>query len=123
MLVVALAGIVTLLVSASAAEAMDDTVAELRRSCILAENIETHTDPVEIFESAFCLGFMAGAGTVLQLNCSDDEYTGRFSSSVNTTNGQRVRAFINWADAHPEHWNLKVMFAVTGIVQGLPCRR
>ncbi|MFO1075870.1 MAG: hypothetical protein U1E17_24830 [Geminicoccaceae bacterium] len=103
----------------------DDTVGYLRDSCVIAEMFmneeKDKADMDMIFKSAFCLGYIEGMGVVLQFNCLDDQYRGRIKSTAGTSNAQRVRAFLNWANAHPEHWNDKKFVSMAGLIEGLPC--
>ena len=75
------------------------------------------------FESGYCVGMMSGIGAVLQINCFDKSYKGKFATAMNTNNGQRIRAFLNWADEHPELWTEMDSYALLAIATKLPCTK
>ena len=99
------------------------TVSDMRDFCMLTEKEQFPNNPSEALAAGYCFGFMHGAGSVLQLNCGDDKYAGGYKIAQNTTNAQRIRAFLNWSDAHPELWNEKAFIAIVGLIKGLPCNQ
>jgi hypothetical protein len=98
------------------------TIGHLRNQCLEAERMVKDDDYDDKYSVGYCLGFMAGVGVVLQFNCFDKDYQGKFAT-MSSTNAQCVRAFINWSDDHPEHWGRREEFAVDAFIEKLPCSK
>jgi hypothetical protein len=68
------------------------------------------------------VGYITGMTHVLDANCLDRSYRGKFAATTETI-GQTIRAFILWTDEHPELWGEPMAFAMAAISTKLPCRR
>jgi hypothetical protein len=117
-------GAALILLATSPAWAVEGTIQSLRDKCRTAESLSIRDEPLDTLVDApdayYCLGFMSGMGFALQLNCADKNYKGPLAIMKGTT-GQRVRAFLNWADAHPETWGRSEAYAVRALAETLPC--
>jgi hypothetical protein len=120
------AALVVLLIGAGGTEASADfeegTVGRLREHCLVAERAMREDDLEDVYSAALCTGYIAGMTNVLAVNCLDESYQGKYAATTESV-GQAVRAFLLWADEHPEHWGRHWGLAVAGIASKLTCRR
>ena len=110
---------------ASPVYAEEGTIQELRDKCKTAELLLNHKKSIDIERDVprafYCLGFRAGMGFGLQLNCADG--TTRPVAIVKGTTGKRVRAFLNWVDTRSETWGRSEACAARALAESLPCDR
>lgn len=101
----------------SSVRAETGTIGELRNDCKQLQS----NDP-NALDVGYCLGFLSGLGALLQFNCFDENYRGNLATMPSNT-GQRVQAFLNWADDHPEQWGNSEATVAAVLALGLPCDR
>jgi hypothetical protein len=85
---------------AEAQDKPDQTVQGLYMACK-----ETNMDQ---FDRGRCLGFISGIGDVMAVIGSGrhDLQLGLCGPSPTPTYGAMIQAFMNWAEKHPEQWNI-----------------
>jgi hypothetical protein len=126
------AAVATFLIGAGIADAprtlaagKEGTVGLLRDRCLTAERMVREQEKGmddDVFDGAYCLGYFSGINDVLAANCLEENYQGKFAATTDSV-GQAVRAFLIWADEHPELWGRTQSFALAAIATKLPCQR
>ena len=76
--------------------------------------------------ASYCLGFVSGIGRMATYNCYSDRTkfhpNPMLSATGQASDGARLQAFVNWARAHPENWDLDVASGVVISLQTtFPC--
>lgn len=100
--------VAALVLLASPAFAADETVEQLNLKCRQA-------GPTGMF----CLGFTAGVANAMFLSSGDIKAC---PGDHLISHGAIQRAFIEWADLHPEHWGMSSLVGVVLAVQATwPC--
>ena len=117
--------------TANGAHAQSTTVGEIIPHCenflAVGNNGGNYNDEA-LIHAMTCMGTVNGVATVLEYNCATvmkgiSNPNPRFSSEMGPTRGAQTQAFVNWARAHPEHWDLPaaegIMFAIP---ETFPCK-
>jgi hypothetical protein len=81
----------------------------------------------DVADKEYCLGFVAGLfeSAFYEMVMSHPKFDGeRIGSCTGVTTGAAKAAFVNWANHHPDKWNLEAIFGVRqALFETWPCLR
>jgi hypothetical protein len=105
-------------------------VSALLERCRVAERFIKGEDltPTESNFAGMCVGYLWGITDGLSITCAASQALDRAArqqllraNTERVTGGALVRAFILWAEAHPEQWEENVFVAALAFDERFPC--